>query len=259
MENSAPYALKRRRTIIACSHCRKRKIRCITTEQPPKNPCARCTKRNLACEYVAAPDQELNSTAQTTPHLPPNSLESDTDSSPSQTPMTWAPPLTAPDFSRCPSAEPWLAHTAWHHPSQPPPRYSRPTSSVSTRDFHPLYPTPPLTEWLQPHTPSLPDSCHMSPGPTPGNCAPAYDDGDRLSYLTLPSLPPPPRNRVYDLQAGHARHYLTARQSQPKPCQGELGLIAQNPSAYLDDYIEMQAFEDILTQYGDQSPDSASA
>ncbi|KAJ7493932.1 hypothetical protein FB451DRAFT_1164800 [Mycena latifolia] len=34
----------------------KRKIRCITTEQPPTNPCARCTKRNLCCQYLAAPD-----------------------------------------------------------------------------------------------------------------------------------------------------------------------------------------------------------
>ncbi|KAJ7075542.1 hypothetical protein B0H15DRAFT_866551 [Mycena belliarum] len=46
----------RRRTILACSHCRKRKIRCITTEQPPKAPCARCTRRALRCEYVAAPE-----------------------------------------------------------------------------------------------------------------------------------------------------------------------------------------------------------
>ncbi|KAJ7642883.1 hypothetical protein B0H17DRAFT_1148687 [Mycena rosella] len=30
----APFAIKPRRTMLACSHCRKWKIRCITTEHP---------------------------------------------------------------------------------------------------------------------------------------------------------------------------------------------------------------------------------
>ncbi|KAJ7478283.1 hypothetical protein FB451DRAFT_1452594 [Mycena latifolia] len=61
---AAPFAISmRRRTILACSNCRKRKIRCITTEQPPKNPCARCTKKGLSCEYVAAPDVEEHSSS----------------------------------------------------------------------------------------------------------------------------------------------------------------------------------------------------
>ncbi|KAJ7466224.1 hypothetical protein B0H11DRAFT_2284669 [Mycena galericulata] len=53
-----PFEIKRRRTIVACSNCRKRKMRCTTTEQPPKNPCARCTKKNLPCEYLAATDRD---------------------------------------------------------------------------------------------------------------------------------------------------------------------------------------------------------
>ncbi|KAJ6456682.1 hypothetical protein C8R45DRAFT_1110802 [Mycena sanguinolenta] len=56
--NNTPFALQRRRTIMACLNCRKRKMRCITTEQPPKNPCARCTRKGLACEYVAAEHDE---------------------------------------------------------------------------------------------------------------------------------------------------------------------------------------------------------
>ncbi|KAJ7698266.1 hypothetical protein B0H17DRAFT_1260061 [Mycena rosella] len=57
--SSAPFSNTiRRRTILACSNCRKRKIRCITTEQPPSNPCARCTKKNIPCEYVAAAEPE---------------------------------------------------------------------------------------------------------------------------------------------------------------------------------------------------------
>ncbi|KAJ7478286.1 hypothetical protein FB451DRAFT_1172621 [Mycena latifolia] len=68
---AAPFAISmRRRTILACSNCRKRKIRCITTEQPPKNPCARCVKKGLTCEYVAAPEGEEHLTSASRPQTP---------------------------------------------------------------------------------------------------------------------------------------------------------------------------------------------
>ncbi|KAF8198755.1 hypothetical protein K438DRAFT_2115412 [Mycena galopus ATCC 62051] len=51
-------AMKRRRTIMACSHCRRRKIRCITSEQPPTNPCGYCKRKKLNCEYVIVADPE---------------------------------------------------------------------------------------------------------------------------------------------------------------------------------------------------------
>ncbi|KAJ6457982.1 hypothetical protein C8R45DRAFT_1184122 [Mycena sanguinolenta] len=50
----------RRRTIMACINCRKRKVKCVTTEQPPKNPCARCKKNGLTCQYVAAENDDDN-------------------------------------------------------------------------------------------------------------------------------------------------------------------------------------------------------
>ncbi|KAJ7176311.1 hypothetical protein C8R43DRAFT_943096 [Mycena crocata] len=46
-----------KRVIIACTNCRKRKIRCLTSEQPPINPCERCAKKGLQCEYIPVPDQ----------------------------------------------------------------------------------------------------------------------------------------------------------------------------------------------------------
>ncbi|KAJ7359237.1 hypothetical protein DFH08DRAFT_1074769 [Mycena albidolilacea] len=56
----------RKRAIIACKLCKKRKIKakmptCVTTEDPPRHPCARCTKRGLTCEYVAVEEEEPNS------------------------------------------------------------------------------------------------------------------------------------------------------------------------------------------------------
>ncbi|KAJ7781336.1 hypothetical protein B0H16DRAFT_1710553 [Mycena metata] len=52
---------RRRRATIACVNCRRRKVKCATTEDPPRNPCARCTKRSLVCEYVAVEEDDLES------------------------------------------------------------------------------------------------------------------------------------------------------------------------------------------------------
>ncbi|KAJ6496187.1 hypothetical protein C8R45DRAFT_1132067 [Mycena sanguinolenta] len=54
-----PRKLKRRRTIMACQTCRRRKIRCLTSEQPPINPCAYCKKKHITCEYVAVVDPDV--------------------------------------------------------------------------------------------------------------------------------------------------------------------------------------------------------
>ncbi|KAJ7779408.1 hypothetical protein DFH07DRAFT_794885 [Mycena maculata] len=98
---SAPYALRRRRTIIACLNCRTKKMRCVTTEQPPRNPCARCTRRRIPCEYVSVPEQEayLASTpannAVELPHL-------GSDSAPQASvrrPRRRRRPMTAPEIS----------------------------------------------------------------------------------------------------------------------------------------------------------------
>ncbi|KAJ7466428.1 hypothetical protein FB451DRAFT_1260858, partial [Mycena latifolia] len=60
----APVTISmRRRTTLAYTACRKRKIRCIPTEQAPKSPCKRCTTRGLKCEYVAATDEDYSSTS----------------------------------------------------------------------------------------------------------------------------------------------------------------------------------------------------
>ncbi|KIY72591.1 hypothetical protein CYLTODRAFT_417796 [Cylindrobasidium torrendii FP15055 ss-10] len=60
MQSSQPASHKRpRRAPMACKNCRSRKIRCIqTTDQvdlrtkTPLQPCQRCLKRNLPCEYA---------------------------------------------------------------------------------------------------------------------------------------------------------------------------------------------------------------
>ncbi|KAJ7768964.1 hypothetical protein B0H16DRAFT_1781234 [Mycena metata] len=55
--------LNRRRVIIACTNCRKRKIRCLTSEETPENPCERCVNRGLRCKYITVTDQRGDSAA----------------------------------------------------------------------------------------------------------------------------------------------------------------------------------------------------
>ncbi|KAF7314059.1 Zn(2)-C6 fungal-type domain-containing protein [Mycena chlorophos] len=48
---------KRRRSIIACTNCRKRKTRCFSTEDFPENPCERCDEKGLKCRYETISEQ----------------------------------------------------------------------------------------------------------------------------------------------------------------------------------------------------------
>ncbi|KAJ7779481.1 hypothetical protein DFH07DRAFT_1030285 [Mycena maculata] len=78
------FQIRRRRAIVACVNCRRRKIKCITTEDPPQGQCERCSKRGLSCEYLTVaedPAQTRSSISRRTtnqpsatllpPHIPP--------------------------------------------------------------------------------------------------------------------------------------------------------------------------------------------
>ncbi|KAJ7138613.1 hypothetical protein C8R46DRAFT_1137366 [Mycena filopes] len=49
---------RRRRGLMACTVCRARKARCITSEQPPVSPCDYCKRKRLQCEYVSISEQD---------------------------------------------------------------------------------------------------------------------------------------------------------------------------------------------------------
>ncbi|KAJ7283742.1 hypothetical protein C8J57DRAFT_1462714 [Mycena rebaudengoi] len=65
---------RRKRAMIACVHCRRRKIKCVTSEEPPRNPCARCTRRRLDCVYVAVVDDDYPLSSTSTPESPVSNL-----------------------------------------------------------------------------------------------------------------------------------------------------------------------------------------
>ncbi|KAJ7619719.1 hypothetical protein FB45DRAFT_1096180 [Roridomyces roridus] len=54
----------RKRTPIACIHCRKRKIKCKATNGYDK-PCERCTRRKFDCEYISVAEESERSPAST--------------------------------------------------------------------------------------------------------------------------------------------------------------------------------------------------
>ncbi|KAJ6478571.1 hypothetical protein C8R47DRAFT_1198494 [Mycena vitilis] len=82
--SSSSYPVKppppgHQRNRIACSNCRRRKVKCVTKEKQPRSPCERCLREGTTCEYIpASPTEERSS--------PP--------------PTTWAEPLDPGSYAR---------------------------------------------------------------------------------------------------------------------------------------------------------------
>ncbi|KAK7042102.1 hypothetical protein R3P38DRAFT_305443 [Favolaschia claudopus] len=47
-----------KRTDLACSHCRRRRVKCKISKDNPQEPCERCVKRQLCCQYMSVAEQE---------------------------------------------------------------------------------------------------------------------------------------------------------------------------------------------------------
>ncbi|KAJ6549067.1 hypothetical protein DFH09DRAFT_1281527 [Mycena vulgaris] len=171
---------------------------CMTTEQPPKNPCARCVKKGLACEYVASPEPEYYSADPRSPDI----------SASVQLPTTLmermsTPPVTSPKSSRGPSAAPPLPYTG------PPPSNRRPRYAGA--------PLPNLVD-------STASNGYINPQllySTPSAVDPRY-------YVSAqPPAAYAQEPQPYDLQAAKAQQYLAARahsqSSQPYPADYNSG------------------------------------
>ncbi|KAJ6492251.1 hypothetical protein C8R45DRAFT_928546 [Mycena sanguinolenta] len=50
---------ERKRVFLACIACRRRKIRCISDED--NNPCTRCVKKGILCEYLSIDEERERS------------------------------------------------------------------------------------------------------------------------------------------------------------------------------------------------------
>ncbi|KAK7030093.1 hypothetical protein R3P38DRAFT_3266900 [Favolaschia claudopus] len=64
-----------KRTDLACTPCRRRKIKCKISKDRPRDPCERCRKRHLECEYMSVTEQEdINSPEATPPPTTPPTI-----------------------------------------------------------------------------------------------------------------------------------------------------------------------------------------
>ncbi|KAJ7191924.1 hypothetical protein GGX14DRAFT_578516 [Mycena pura] len=88
--DAAKLFQKRRRAYIACSNCRRRKIKCITTSDADYRPCTRCSQKGLTCEYIAVPDDD-SPTAESFQAAPAHSGR-DASPGPEQWPQHIRPP-----------------------------------------------------------------------------------------------------------------------------------------------------------------------
>ncbi|KAJ6534201.1 hypothetical protein B0H19DRAFT_1185510 [Mycena capillaripes] len=156
--SNAPFALQRRRTLVACTNCRKRKMRCITTEQPPKNPCARCTKKGLPCEYVSVEDDDATFDTYSPP-TPPATLPQSGGHSRHQSMQApaWASQPMPPSNNSVGGIAPPLPYTG------PPPPFQRPRYSGGSQ-----YPDLSLQSQQQnnlpQHYPAQPNQSMANPG-----------------------------------------------------------------------------------------------
>ncbi|KAJ7638728.1 hypothetical protein FB45DRAFT_410263 [Roridomyces roridus] len=147
---------RRRRAMIACTNCRKRKIKCVTTEEPPRRPCARCTKRSLCCEYVA--------------------VEEDYSSLSSQSQHDASPPSHSSQLSPTAQYAPSPSSSNSYHHQQVPSRYYTTPSSHHAVDpsQYPraaAYASPVAPGYMQ--TPSYHTTAHY--GSSQGHANVSYD------------------------------------------------------------------------------------
>ncbi|KAJ6514299.1 hypothetical protein C8R47DRAFT_1090882 [Mycena vitilis] len=87
---SSNLFMKRRRAYVACTNCRKRKVKCITLSEVDYRPCTRCAQKGLKCEYFTVPEDDPYRADTPPPQIQPPPRERDREGG-------WAPqPITPP-------------------------------------------------------------------------------------------------------------------------------------------------------------------
>ncbi|KAJ7105027.1 hypothetical protein C8R44DRAFT_887032 [Mycena epipterygia] len=224
-QQPVPFAVQRRRSKLACVNCQKRKVRCIAPEQPPTNPCARCTRRRLTCEYVVSTEDDSSPPANQSPETGPSDLPDDPPPD-----MIWTLPITAPNFFR--NLAPPLPYTGPpplnRHPryaGQPLPGLGQPPRYSNQDPMHPRYLSPPPAVLFQPST------------------HPRF--GEHTTYHSRPSVPPA-LMYGYDVQARQDLSTRVRPLSMPPNMAGQHYPSAPNAADYemsfgdmsMDEYFE---------------------
>jgi hypothetical protein len=231
---SCTYFLTKKAFILLLS------LQCITTEQPPKNPCARCAKRNLRCEYFQAPDQSPDISESEFPPasssvMPRYSLPSQPESWPSTSPLpssftlphSWNPPLPHRNLSsnRERGGTLPLPYTG------PPPRNRIPrytgTHYPDLTSSNPPASMPMSTQQMPGHFPYYPSAQpHRDPG------AHLAQSRYNLYNNTAQYLPirPDPSNALHPVPHPHTLTHAPL----PLPCLSDTNMTAPLPGNTFD-------------------------
>ncbi|KAJ7575555.1 hypothetical protein C8J56DRAFT_1063152 [Mycena floridula] len=59
----ARHLQKPAKVLMACSACRKRKVKCENDSKNPMNPCQRCQRLQIACQYISVAEETDSSTS----------------------------------------------------------------------------------------------------------------------------------------------------------------------------------------------------
>ncbi|KAJ7493909.1 hypothetical protein FB451DRAFT_1360565 [Mycena latifolia] len=183
-QDSSPLRIKQRRAAMACTNCRRRKVRCLTTEWFPTQPCERCRRKRLTCEYLRVAEEEQHSNSAS----PSSDIFLSDLPEVGGMPMASTPPIPAPNSSRELGSAPPLPYTG-------PPPLNRPLRGVPYYD--PVLPAA--------HRPSM-QPAYLNPyftGRSAGAVDPRYSASSSHSRYPSPSLPasnqihtePPPASR----------------------------------------------------------------
>ncbi|KAJ6597483.1 hypothetical protein DFH09DRAFT_1272188 [Mycena vulgaris] len=138
--SQSPLIQQRRRVYVACLNCRRRKIKCVTAgdQAAPQNPCDRCTKRGLSCEYRAVSDASAPSYPSY--GAPPQLYGASSHYFPLPLPLP-SPDFTPPTSSRYPSyIAPSHAQSSIYGSM---PDFPTPGSGVHKPGSYPSYSAPP--------------------------------------------------------------------------------------------------------------------
>ncbi|KAJ7126071.1 hypothetical protein C8R44DRAFT_119636 [Mycena epipterygia] len=192
------------RNRIACSNCRRRKVKCIITEKKPRSSCERCAKDGATCEYVAVAGDEETS----------HSRSSGSDHAAPPT-LGWVEPLDPESYARSKGVFP---------PATAPQVPSMYAGYGAQAAGPPGYPQGPYQQYEYPRSQFVPPSSGGR-GSLPGNQFPPantpypntpYPDlgpgGSRIHYGPFPG----PANTVYPW-------------TQPQPRSRDGGCICTTP------------------------------
>ncbi|KAJ7301498.1 hypothetical protein DFH08DRAFT_102301 [Mycena albidolilacea] len=211
---------RRRRTIMACSNCRRRKIRCLTSEQPPRNPCTYCQRKRLDCEYLAVdyPDDFLSISPGNPAAVDLPKCEAGSASPPAAGTTLWKAPVTAAHFSAVPP-NPRTQHST---PSPPGSNQSSPEDPA----FRPL----PILRMSSPDRPRMP-------------VHPEYFNSTLAASGALrhprPQHAPPSKNHPYDIQALHAFQYLSTHAGHGHHSHSPLPASPSSSPEFFENYVQM--------------------